>query len=495
MRGYRRDRDGAWVGDPGPGLRLDPNALELFQEGILEMLHAHGVAAPQLSFSYQAERYEAEVEAGDRSAVVPHLVLKALALALGNGDRKALGELGRAAQRYIRSHVPGYLAVGDGDGLLDQKGDEGRVPGKERLLRSATAFCRDLDEETDFGTVAAELAADVELLHRESFDVSVAEEARARPDDTVTPAPMRLEERLAAELERSTNPTPESVARLALKTFGVPTDKVRHYFDYRYAGVHRSKTDTRWLGGAERRIPAYVAQPATKGPITAAVVVLPELYGVSDHAQDVARRLAREGFLGIVPHLLHRTIDASASMEVRRRLAAEGRSLETATIMQALGVVLADLTQRRRTPVAKVGLLGFEAGAALAHEVVTSGTLRVDAAVSFYGVSPSAGGVHRAPLLSLIGDLDPLYSEPRVQALSAALAERGDGSKVEVVRGAGRGFFDPGRRSRTPRTPPSAPSSEDSGYFDLRLRRYHDAQASEVAWDATIAFLKNHLRP
>lgn len=131
----------------------------------------------------------------------------------------------------------------------------------------------------------------------------------------------------------------------------------------------------------------------------------------------------------------------------------------------------------------------------LAHEVAACGAPRIDAAVAFYGVSPASGGVQHAPLLSLIGDLDPLCSDPQVQVLSAALTARGDGSRVEMLRGAGRGFFDPGRRSRTPRTPPAAPSSEDSGYFDLRLRRYHDAQASEVAWDATIAFLKNHLRP
>lgn len=366
FRRYRRGADGAWVRDNRPGLHLDPAKGELFRDGLLQALHQRGVPAPSLGFTYLAERHEAEAAEGEPGALVSHLVLKALGRALGQGDQEGLGELGRAALKYIRTQTPGYVAFGDGDGLLDRKGDDSRNTGKDQLLHCATSFCREVGLNADVGRAALDLAWEVERLHPDSYLAAVKLEAEAHPEQAATPAVTRLCDRLARRLERSVRPTPESVARLALKTLGAPKEKVAHYFDYRYAGVDRSKTVTKYLPGRSGRVQAYVAVPARDGLPRTAVVVIPELFAVTDHAEHVARRLAREGFLAIVPHLLHRSLGSTDPTEVPSRLAKAAQALSAEEIEQDLRTLLDYLELKRQIRAPSVGLLGFEAGAATA---------------------------------------------------------------------------------------------------------------------------------
>lgn len=61
---------------------------------------------------------------------------------------------------------------------------------------------------------------------------------------------------------------------------------------------------------AEGSIPAYRAAPEGGGarPI---VLVVQEIFGVHEHIKDVARRLARLGYLAVAPELYHRQGDVS----------------------------------------------------------------------------------------------------------------------------------------------------------------------------------------
>src|SRR5205823_12554121 len=55
--------------------------------------------------------------------------------------------------------------------------------------------------------------------------------------------------------------------------------------------------------GSEMRL--YVARP--EQPRAPGLLVLQEAFGVNGHIRDVARRLAREGYLAVAPELFHRT--------------------------------------------------------------------------------------------------------------------------------------------------------------------------------------------
>jgi carboxymethylenebutenolidase len=48
------------------------------------------------------------------------------------------------------------------------------------------------------------------------------------------------------------------------------------------------------------KIPAYLARPRERGRYPG-VILIHDIFGVSDHARDVARRLANVGFVTLVP--------------------------------------------------------------------------------------------------------------------------------------------------------------------------------------------------
>ena len=59
------------------------------------------------------------------------------------------------------------------------------------------------------------------------------------------------------------------------------------------------------LTTADGPMPLYVSRP--DGTPTAAVIVVQEAFGVTEHIQDVTDRVAKAGYLGVAPSLFHRT--------------------------------------------------------------------------------------------------------------------------------------------------------------------------------------------
>ncbi|TAK22848.1 MAG: hypothetical protein EPO40_27835 [Myxococcaceae bacterium] len=233
LRRARRGSDGRWVWDRSAGLQLDPDSVVRLRNGLIRGLQQMGSVAPSVSLAYLAERYEHGAEAGDANALVSHLVLRALALALGNGDGEALAAMGREALRHIRARRPEFVPVGDGEGALDLKGDEARRVGRDRLLRTASRFCDELGEDTDFAEAADELSWDIERLHPEAVRQAEIQEAKAPDFPNTGSGRGRIAEKLAEKLRCRSNPKPEWVARTALRMFGVDEAKVKHYFDHR----------------------------------------------------------------------------------------------------------------------------------------------------------------------------------------------------------------------------------------------------------------------
>ncbi len=57
--------------------------------------------------------------------------------------------------------------------------------------------------------------------------------------------------------------------------------------------------------GADGKVPAYLALPAGEGP-RPAVIVIHEIFGLTDHIKDVANRFAAQGYVAFAPHLFSR---------------------------------------------------------------------------------------------------------------------------------------------------------------------------------------------
>jgi carboxymethylenebutenolidase len=183
----------------------------------------------------------------------------------------------------------------------------------------------------------------------------------------------------------------------------------------------------------------YLAQPkgASRAP---AVVIIHENQGLLDHFRDVARRLAKIGYVALATDLLSTaggTDKIADSAEASTRLAQTPPevlvSMPAAAVryLQSLPAVRAD----------RIGAMGFCFGGGITWRLVTQ-VPALHAAAPFYGSNPPLDDVPkiRAAVLAFYGALDS-----RIDAGIPALRDALDDAKIvyEIVvePGAGHAFF------------------------------------------------------
>ena len=194
------------------------------------------------------------------------------------------------------------------------------------------------------------------------------------------------------------------------------------------------------------------ARPADRAP-RAAVLVLPEVFGVNGWVRSVADRLAGHGYAALALPIFSRTApdldvgyDAAGLEEGRRhrdQLTA-GQFLDDARA--AIAWLQAQPGLERRS----VGCVGFCFGG---HLSLLAATLpEVAATCDFYGArvstdrpgggSPTLAVVPQisGTLLCFCGDKDPLMPPEELAAIQAALAANGQ-PPLSVAAGAGHGFM------------------------------------------------------
>ncbi len=190
-------------------------------------------------------------------------------------------------------------------------------------------------------------------------------------------------------------------------------------------------------------IRAYVAYPerTTRAP---AVIVIHEIYGLTAWEPTVADRLAKAGFVAIVPDLLSskhgRTpADPDSGRALVGQLEPERVTADldaTYTYVNALPAVLKD----------RIGTIGFCWGGGQSFRYATTNP-NLRAAVVCYGPAPDSAAFCRirAPVLGIYGEDDA-----RINAsLPGVVAEMQSAGKTfvhEVYPGTGHGFLKPGRQ-------------------------------------------------
>ncbi|WP_108661850.1 YghX family hydrolase [Acuticoccus kandeliae] len=208
---------------------------------------------------------------------------------------------------------------------------------------------------------------------------------------------------------------------------------------------------------------AYMVRPkdfAAPGP---AVLVIHENRGLNPYISDVARRLAKAGFLAMAPDGLTPAGGYPGTDDEGRAMQAE---LDTTKLMNDFFAAFEYLDGLDETT--KVGAVGFCYGGGVVNAIAVAYP-ELGAGVPFYGRQPAAEDVSdiKAPLLIQYASLDerinagwPAYEE----ALKAA----GVDYTMEMYEGVNHGFHN----DTTPR---------------------YDAAAAELAEERTIAFFKEHL--
>ena len=217
-------------------------------------------------------------------------------------------------------------------------------------------------------------------------------------------------------------------------------------------------------GGTSGTMRGYLVQPAGTGPFPV-VLVIHENRGLNPYIEDVARRLAVEGFLALAPDGLAPVGGYPGNDDDGRDLQArlDQNKLRTDMLNSALYVKAHSLST------GSLGVTGFCWGGSTTNALATTLGTQLRAAAPFYGAAPETAAVAaiRAPLL-----IHYAQNDDRINALwpgfEAALKDHAVPYEAHVYPGTQHGFHN----NSTP--------------------RYNEA-AAKLAWERTVAHFRRHL--
>jgi carboxymethylenebutenolidase len=209
---------------------------------------------------------------------------------------------------------------------------------------------------------------------------------------------------------------------------------------------------------------AYSARPKGAQKL-AGVIVIHENRGLNPHTEDVARRVALEGFHAVAPDALSPLGGTPANPDEARPLFQKlDRAANTKNFVAAVAYLK---TGPQAT--GKVACMGFCWGGAVTNQVAVNAP-DLTAAVPFYGSQPAPEDVPKikaAMLIHYAGDDERINAG--IPAFKEALEKAGVEHTIHMYEGAGHAFLN------------------DTG------QRYNK-EAAELAWTRTVAFLKAKLK-
>jgi carboxymethylenebutenolidase len=208
----------------------------------------------------------------------------------------------------------------------------------------------------------------------------------------------------------------------------------------------------------------YLVQPAAAKGKLPAVLVVHENRGLNPHIEDIARRLALDGFIVFAPDALFPLGGYPGDEDKARELFGKLDAVKTRADFVAAAEVLKHIAGGN----GKLGVVGFCWGGGIVNYLATA-VKGIDAAVPFYGAAPPAAEVSRIKAPMLIHDAE---KDERIMAAWPAFEAALKANKVAyqhfVYAGAQHGF----NNDTTPR---------------------YDEAAAKLAWQRTVEFLRKHL--
>ena len=217
-------------------------------------------------------------------------------------------------------------------------------------------------------------------------------------------------------------------------------------------------------GGTSGEMRGYLAVPTGEGPFPA-VVVIHENRGLNPYIEDVARRLAVEGFLAFAPDGLYPVGGYPGNDE-------DGKAMQSALDKQALFTDLlngADFVKSHPLSNGKLGATGFCYGGGVVNAFAVEMGARLNAGVPYYGSPAKSADVPNisAPLMIQNAEDDPRINQG-MPAYAEALTAAGIDFQMHTYPGTRHGFHN----TSTP--------------------RFNEEQAN-LAWARTLAFFRQHL--
>ena len=219
-----------------------------------------------------------------------------------------------------------------------------------------------------------------------------------------------------------------------------------------------------------KKLVTWVVYPEKKEK-AGVVIVIHEVFGLTDWVRGVADQLAKEGFIALAPDLLSGMGPNGGGTDSLGEDAVKTiRSIPQDTVVARLDAVRA---YGLALPAAngKVGSVGFCWGGAASFNYAVAQP-KLNAAVVFYGTSPSDAAAYAkiaAPVLGNYGGDDERVNAT-IPTAESEMKKLGKSYKANVYDGAGHGFL-----------------RQQSGRDGANLK------ATQQAWPVTVTFFRQHL--
>jgi len=212
------------------------------------------------------------------------------------------------------------------------------------------------------------------------------------------------------------------------------------------------------------QVRGYLVKPAKVEGKLPAVVVVHENRGLNPYIEDVARRLAKAGFVVLAPDGLSSVGGYPGNDDKGRELQ---QKVDPGKLMNDFFAAV-EFLMASDASTGKVGITGFCYGGGVANAAAVAYP-ELAAAVPFYGRQANPADVPRikAPLLLHYAQNDDNVNKGW-SAYEAALKEHGKTYEAHIYPGTNHGFHN----DSTPR---------------------YDKDAADLAWDRTLDWFKRHL--
>jgi len=232
---------------------------------------------------------------------------------------------------------------------------------------------------------------------------------------------------------------------------------------------HGEWTDLKLPDGG--KLVTWVVYPEKKEK-AGTVIVIHEIFGLTDWVRGVADQLAKDGFIALAPDLLSgKGPDGGGTASLGEDVTKVIRTLTPETVSARLDAVR-DYALKIPAANGKVGTVGFCWGGSTSFAYAV-GQPKLDAAIVYYGSSPSDPASYAkisAPVLGLYGGDDARVNST-IPAAEAEMKKLGKKYTVRLFDGAGHGFL-----------------RQQTGRDGANMK------ASEQAWAATLAFFRENLK-
>lgn len=226
-------------------------------------------------------------------------------------------------------------------------------------------------------------------------------------------------------------------------------------------------------------MPGFLCAPASDEPFPG-IVVIHEIFGLVPHTEDIACRLAAEGYVALAPQLFWQS-GPPRNLTDRESFLRFREAIDDRQMLASLDAAVEHLRQLPSVDEQHIGIVGFCMGGSYSL-LEAAHNPSLSACVDFYGTmtyrvtterrpqSPlDAARDLRVPLLGLFGEEDQTIPLEQVRRLEDILKGNGVPCEIHVYPRAGHGFF----------------NDTDSRY------RQH---AAEDAWPKVLQFFERYLK-